>query len=59
MYKDGDLVRSKGTFEIGIIIKRYHPCTDFWHVALPSGIEIIHGVNLEPLETKCSKTETL
>ena len=51
-YQVGDIVRSKGTFEMGIVIKRYHPCTDFWHVALPSGIEIIHGANLRPLEKK-------
>lgn len=51
-YQDGDIVKSKGTGEMGIIIKRYHPCTDFWHVALPTAIEIIHGANLELLETK-------
>ena len=51
-YQNGDLVRSKGTGGVGIIIKRHHPCTDFWHVALLSTIEIIHGANLKPLETK-------
>ena len=50
-YQGGDIVKSKGTGEMGIIIKRYHACTDFWHVALPSGISIIHGAKLEPLET--------
>ena len=51
-YQAGDLAIHKGTGDTGIIIKRYHPCTDFWHVALPSGIQTIHGSQLKPLETK-------
>jgi hypothetical protein len=51
-YKDGDLVRYKDTDDTGIVIKQYHPCANIYIVALPSGIQTIHGSHLKPLETK-------
>ena len=51
-YQDGDIVRQKKTGEVGIVIKRHHPCANFWLVALPSGNGLIHGTDLKPLETK-------
>jgi len=51
-YQGGDIVKYRPSGEMGIIIKRHHPCADFWHVALPSTIGIFHGSELKPLEKK-------
>lgn len=51
-YQVGDLAIHKVTGDMGIIIKRYHTCADFWRIALPNGIAIIHGSQLKPLEKK-------
>ena len=51
-YQDGDIARHKETGEVCIVIKRHHPCANFWHVALSSTIEIVHGAKLKPLEKK-------
>lgn len=52
MHKDGDIVVYKDTGDTGIVIKQYHPCANIYIVALPSGIQTIHGSHLKPLEKK-------